>query len=82
MTEITPILDDQCDGVTDDDKVCAPLKVLRAEFAQLRGSYYHFADKIEAKMDKMLERSNLILIALFSILGSLIVGLIILVMRK
>ena len=68
-----------------DVQACPPLKVLRAEFNQLRGSYYHFADKIEAKIDQltiqMVTKSNQVLLALLAILGTLLVGVIELIVQ-
>jgi len=63
-------------------KTCAPLQLLRAEFDTLRVSYDTFTRSMEGKLDKIVDRSNQILLALLAILGSMIVALVVLVLKK
>jgi hypothetical protein len=77
-----PKTDPPCLEANADQDPCAPLKVLRAEFDQLRGSYYHFADKMEVKLDQIVNRSNQCLFALMAICGTLIAGLVVIILKK
>lgn len=71
-----------CAEVDAVEESCTPLRILRAEFDTLRASYEAFTRSMEAKLDKIVDRSNQILLALLAILGSLIVALVMLVLKK
>ena len=73
---------EMCVEVNDLQDSCTPLRILRAEFDTLRASYDAFTRSMEAKLDKIVDRSNQILLALLAILGSMIVALVILILRK
>ena len=71
-----------CPDIDDVQESCPPLRILRAEFDILRSSYESFTHSMETKLDKIVDRSNQILLALLAILGSLIVALVMLILRR
>jgi hypothetical protein len=73
---------DICGEVDELQESCTPLRILRAEFDTLRASYEAFTRNMETKLDKIVDRSNQILLALLAILGSMIVALVMLILRK
>ena len=71
-----------CQEAEAEQDSCTPLQVLRAEFDQFAVPTITSADKMELKLDQIVNRSNQCLFALIAICGTLIAGLVLIILKK